>query len=83
MHKLTLTTAALAALTLGSLLRADAEAAVGRSMDSAILALSQIEQAAGCYRLGETGYHWYRFCAGPYWLYPHHRYCRRGYCSYR
>jgi hypothetical protein len=20
--------------------------------------------AAGCYRLGETGYHWYRFCFG-------------------
>ncbi len=34
---------------------------------------------AGCYRVGETGY---RFCAGPYWLYPHHRVCRHGYCWY-
>jgi hypothetical protein len=39
--------------------------------------------AAGCYRLGETGYHWYPFCLGPTWLYPHHRVCRHGYCWYR
>jgi hypothetical protein len=26
---------------------------------------------AGGYRLGETGYHWYRYCVGPHWLYPH------------
>jgi hypothetical protein len=38
---------------------------------------------AGCYRLGETGYHWYRFCFGPAFLYPHQRVCRRGYCWYR
>ena len=25
---------------------------------------------AGCYRLGETGYHWYKYCAGPDWVYP-------------
>ena len=37
---------------------------------------------AGCYRLGETGYHWYRFCAGPAFLYPHHRVCRHGHCWY-
>jgi hypothetical protein len=29
-------------------------------------------ERAGCYRLGETGYHWYSFCLGPRWLYPHH-----------
>jgi hypothetical protein len=28
-------------------------------------------QSVGCYRLGETGYHWYGFCLGPSWLYPH------------
>ena len=39
--------------------------------------------AAGCYRLGETGYHWYRFCFGPAFLYPHQRVCRRGSCWYR
>ena len=37
---------------------------------------------AGCYRLGES-YHWYRYCWGPYWLYPHYRVCRHGYCWYR
>ena len=38
---------------------------------------------AGCYRLGETGYHWYRYCFGPYFMYPHHRVCRHGHCWYR
>ena len=38
---------------------------------------------AGCYRLGETGYHWYRYCWGPRWVYPHRRVCRHGYCWYR
>jgi hypothetical protein len=30
----------------------------------------------GCYRWGETGYHWYRFCIGPEFLYPHHHHCQ-------
>ncbi len=34
----------------------------------------------GCYRLGETGYHWYRFCAGFHFMYPHHRHCSHGHC---
>jgi CHAD domain-containing protein len=38
---------------------------------------------AGCYRLGETGYHWYHSCWEPRLIYPHHRVCRRGYCWYR
>jgi hypothetical protein len=38
---------------------------------------------AGCYRWGETGYHWYNFCIGPAWLYPHRQVCRHGYCWYR
>ena len=40
---------------------------------------------AGCYRMGETGYHWYRFCVGPGFIYPHHRHCHRhhGGCWYR
>jgi len=37
----------------------------------------------GCYRMGETGYHWYRFCAGFNFMYPHHRVCRHGHCWYR
>jgi hypothetical protein len=36
--------------------------------------------SAGCYRLGETGYHWYTYCFGPSFMYPHHRTCRHGYC---
>jgi hypothetical protein len=39
--------------------------------------------SAGCIRLGETGYHWYRFCVGPSFLYPHQRVCRHGHCWYR
>lgn len=37
----------------------------------------------GCYRLGETGYHWYHFCVGFNAMYPHHRVCRNGNCWYR
>lgn len=54
---------------------------------AASVALSTIAlspASAGCYRLGETGYHWYRFCAGPGFVYPHRRACNRsGYCWYR
>jgi hypothetical protein len=39
--------------------------------------------ASGCYRLGLTGYHWYGFCLGPDFLYPHERVCRHGNCWYR
>jgi hypothetical protein len=35
-------------------------------------------ERAGCVRLGETGYHWYRFCVGPSFLYPHYRSEYRG-----
>ena len=39
--------------------------------------------SAGCGRWGETGYHFYRHCAGPGFLYPHHRHCyRSGFCAY-
>ena len=30
---------------------------------------------AGCYRMGLSGYHWYRYCIGPGFLYPHARHC--------
>ena len=46
------------------------------------LVLAPSEASAGCYRLGVTGYHWYRFCAGPRFMYPHYRHCRNGYCWY-
>jgi hypothetical protein len=45
-------------------------------------AIQPVEKV-GCYRLGETGYHWYNFCFGPNWLYPHRRICRHGQCWYR
>ena len=47
-----------------------------------LTAASSLEKA-GCYRLGETGYHWYRWCVGPTWVYPHHRACHHGECYYR
>ena len=46
------------------------------------VALSSAAADAGCYRLGDTGYHWYQFCAGPWFLYPHHRVCHKGVCVY-
>lgn len=46
------------------------------------VALAPSEANAGCYRLGLTGYHWYRFCAGPRFIYPHRRHCHNGYCWY-
>ncbi len=49
----------------------------------AVGAVAPTSAMAGCYRFGETGYHWYRSCWGPHWIYPHHRVCRRGYCWYR
>jgi hypothetical protein len=44
---------------------------------------SYLPDNSGCYRWGETGYHWYPFCIGPAWLYPHSRVCHQGYCWYR
>ena len=46
-------------------------------------ALLPTKADAGCIRLGETGYHWYRYCLGPSLLYPHQRVCRHGHCWYR
>jgi len=54
---------------------------VGASLAAAALIPSEAS-AAGCYRLGETGYHWYRYCFGPRFMYPHHRVCRHGYCRH-
>lgn len=82
MRKVSILLAVLIAVSTGSLSSTGAKAAVGRSIGTAISAVSPIEMTS-CYRLGETGYHWYRFCVGPYWLYPHRRYCHHGYCYYR
>jgi uncharacterized membrane protein len=82
MRKLVSITAAGAALYVAAALPTTLHAAAGRSMAAAIEATTPVEKV-GCYRLGETGYHWYPFCFGPTWLYPHHRVCRHGYCWYR
>jgi hypothetical protein len=80
MHKLVLITAAV--LCAAAVSSTPSRAAVGHNIAAAIDAIDPVEKV-GCYRLGETGYHWYRFCLGPAWLYPHQRACRRGYCRYR
>jgi len=70
------------AIALASLAATATEAAVGQSIKAAISEVNPFH-TAGCYRLGETGYHWYGFCLGPRFLYPHHRICHHGYCYYR
>jgi hypothetical protein len=49
--------------------RTPLQAAAGQGIAAAVDKVSPAEKA-GCYRLGETGYHWYRFCFGLSWLYP-------------
>jgi hypothetical protein len=56
---------------------------IGLAALAALFAFGAVRPAAaGCYRMGGTGYHWYRYCAGPHWLYPHHRVCHHGHCRY-
>jgi hypothetical protein len=80
MRRLVVVTAA--GLCAAAVAATPSQAAVGQSIPATVDAMSSIEKA-GCYRLGETGYHWYRSCVGPTWLYPHRRVCRRGSCWYR
>ncbi len=80
MHKLVVVTAAV--LCAAAVSSTPSQTAVGQSIAATIGAIDPVEKV-GCYRLGETGYHWYRVCFGPSWLYPHQRVCRRGYCWYR
>jgi hypothetical protein len=82
MRKLVVAAAAAAILCTAALSATTSHAAIGGNMATAVDAVSPVEKA-GCYRLGETGYHWYHFCFGPTWLYPHRRVCRHGYCWYR
>lgn len=38
----------------------------------------------GCFRWGETGDHWYSFCLGPDFFYPHRKTCNSaGWCTFR
>jgi hypothetical protein len=82
MRKLVVTAAIVFGIAFAApLVPAEAES-FGQGVGSVVDAVNPI-QSAGCYRLGESGYHWYRSCFGPRWLYPHRRYCRTGQCSYR
>jgi hypothetical protein len=53
------------------------------TLSAAALLPAKAEPGSGCYRWGETGYHWYGFCLGPDFLYPHERVCQQGHCWYR
>jgi opacity protein-like surface antigen len=60
-------------------------AAVGAGSQPSVAAAAATSnpiETIGCYRLGGTGYHWYHWCAGPRFLYPHHRVCHHGHCWY-
>lgn len=82
MRKLVVTAAVVVAMSLGASLVPAGAGTFGQGVDRAVDAINPI-QSAGCYRWGETGYHWYRSCIGPRWLYPHRRHCRNGWCAYR
>jgi len=82
MSKLVAIAAGGVALSVATISPATLHAAAAKRVTLPIEATRSVEKA-GCYRLGETGYHWYRFCFGPTWLYPHQRVCRHGYCWYR
>jgi hypothetical protein len=50
----------------------------------AVFSLMSTGAEAGCARWGASGYHFYRSCVGPRFLYPHRRQCYRdGFCAYR
>ncbi len=34
-----------------------------------VAATAPAQAEGGCYRIGETGYHYYNFCLGPWFLY--------------
>ena len=74
--------AAVATFGMVAALPASSYAAVAGNLPASVKAATPAEKI-GCYRLGEAGYTWYPFCAGPYWLYPHHRVCHHGHCWYR
>jgi hypothetical protein len=58
--------------------------ALAIAASAALSSMAISPASAGCYRLGLSGYHWYGFCAGPSFIYPHQRVCNHnGYCWYR
>jgi hypothetical protein len=81
MGKLGLSLAAAAILSAGALMPVLAMPVTGSAVAPAFAGVDPLA-AAGCYRVGERGYRWYSFCAGPSWLYPPRRVCRKGRCWY-
>jgi hypothetical protein len=82
MGKLALISAAAAAMLWGATLGPAAAMPITGSAVAPAFDNVDSLAAAGCYRFGERGYRWYSFCAGPSWLYPHRRVCRKGRCWY-
>jgi len=81
MGKLALSLAAAVSLSAAAPMPASAMPVTGSAVAPAFADVDPLA-AAGCYRVGERGYRWYSFCAGPSWLYPHRRVCRKGRCWY-
>jgi hypothetical protein len=71
MRKITLLAAVVATLSAAAILPGNAQQLVVQGWNG------------GCYRLGMTGYHWYDFCVGPNFLYPHKHVCDHGNCNYQ
>jgi hypothetical protein len=82
MRKPIIIAAAMLAISSAAPLTPASAGTFGQGVSRAAEAVNPL-QSAGCYRWGETGYHWYRSCVGPTWLYPHQRSCRKGACVYR
>jgi hypothetical protein len=70
MRKIALFAVAMATLSAATIVPATAQVAVGG-------------WNSGCFRWGDSGYHWYGFCLGPNIAYPHKRVCDRGNCLYQ
>jgi hypothetical protein len=71
--------ASLAALSLATTILPSTAAVWRDVLGAGAVPEASLIDRVGCYRWGETGYHWYRFCLGPSWLYPHHCRWRHGY----
>jgi hypothetical protein len=83
MRKLALTIAiAAGTLLAASVVPTEAQQTLGQGVGTVVDAVNPL-QSSGCYRLGVTGYHWYRTCIGPPVIYQHRRYCGHGQCYYR
>jgi hypothetical protein len=70
MRKIALLAAAIATLSAAAVMPAIAQVKIGG-------------WNSGCFRMGDSGYHWYGFCLGPNIAYPYKRVCDHGNCTYQ